>query len=106
MIRYRKLFLSIYKTIPLGAIKNIFPKTEIQLCIVHQIRNSLKYIGSNYKKEFLNDLKEVYKAPTLELAEANLDSLAGKWGDNDSITKAPEGFKHKIFHSAQFDVYV
>jgi putative transposase len=63
------------------AIKTIFPKTEIQVCIVHQIRNSLKYIGSKYQKEFLKDLKLVYKAPTLEAAESALDELAQKWGE-------------------------
>jgi transposase-like protein len=39
------------------AIESIFPKTEVQLCVVHQIRNSLKYVGSNNKKEFMTDLK-------------------------------------------------
>lgn len=63
------------------AIKSIFPKTEVQLCIVHQIRNSLKYIGSKYQKEFLKDLKEVYRATTIELAEENLESLDEKWGE-------------------------
>ena len=58
------------------AIKNIFPNTEIQLCIVHQIRNSIKYIGSKYQKEFLKDLKEVYKATTKEQAEANLEPIS------------------------------
>ncbi len=63
------------------AIKTIFPKTEIQVCIVHQIRNSLKYIGSKYQKDFLKDLKLVYKAMTLEAAETALDDLASKWGE-------------------------
>jgi transposase-like protein len=61
------------------AIKSIFPKTEIQTCIVHQIRNSLKYISSKYQKEFLRDLKPVYQAPTEELALENLNLLADKW---------------------------
>ena len=42
------------------AIKGVFPRTEIQLCIVHQIRNSLKYVASKNQKEFMKDLKEVY----------------------------------------------
>lgn len=62
------------------AIKSIFPKTEIQLCVVHQIRNSLKYVGSKYQKEFLKDLKEVYKATTKEQAEKNLNTLEERWG--------------------------
>lgn len=62
------------------AINSIFPETEVQLCIVHQIRNSLKYVASRDQKEFLVDLKEVYKAATKELAEHNLLKLDEKWG--------------------------
>ena len=62
------------------AIENIFPKTEVQLCIIHQIRNSLKYIPWKHSREFLRDLKEVYKASSLDLAEHNLDLLEQKWG--------------------------
>lgn len=61
------------------AINAIFPKTEVQSCVVHQIRNSLKYIASKDQKEFLSELKPVYKAPTRELAEMNLESLSEKW---------------------------
>lgn len=62
------------------AIETIFPKAEIQVCIVHQIRNSLRYITSKDTKQFLRDLKEVYKAPTKSSAEVALISLAQKWG--------------------------
>lgn len=62
------------------AISSAFPKTEIQLCIVHQIRNSLKHVASKNSKEFMADLKTVYKADTLELAEYNLLRLEEKWG--------------------------
>ena len=62
------------------AIESIFPKTEIQLCIVHQIRNSLKYIVSKDQKSFLKDLKEVYKAANKEYAEQKLLELEEKWG--------------------------
>lgn len=62
------------------AINSIYPKTEVQSCIVHQIRNSLKYVASKNQKEFMRDLKEVYKAATLELAEENLKALDEKWG--------------------------
>jgi transposase-like protein len=57
------------------AIGSIYPKTEVQTCIVHQIRNSLKYVGSKYQKEFMTDLKLIYQAATEELALKNLDSL-------------------------------
>jgi transposase-like protein len=62
------------------AINSIFPKTEIQLCIVHQIRNSLKFVASKNQKEFMKDLKEVYKAPNKDIAETNLLKLEEKWG--------------------------
>jgi putative transposase len=62
------------------AIEAIYPKTQVQLCIVHQIRNSLKYVGSKNQREFLSDLKTVYRAETLALAEENLQKLEDKWG--------------------------
>lgn len=61
------------------AIETIFPKTEVQLCVVHQIRNSLKYVASKNKKEFMVDLKRVYKAVNKESAESELDILENKW---------------------------
>ena len=62
------------------AIAASFPKTEVQLCIVHQIRHSLKYVASKDQKTFMADLKRVYKADTRELAEHNLLELDEKWG--------------------------
>jgi putative transposase len=62
------------------AIKTIFPKTEVQLCIVHQIRNSLKYVASADQKPFMKDLKLVYQATTKSVAEDELLKLDEKWG--------------------------
>ena len=62
------------------AIEAIFPKTQVQLCVVHQIRSSLRYLGSKYHKEFMKDLKEVYRADNHEVAEMNLQKLEEKWG--------------------------
>jgi putative transposase len=62
------------------AIQSIFPKTEIQLCIVHQIRNSIKYVVSKEQKVFMVDLKKVYQADTKELAEMHFLELEEKWG--------------------------
>ncbi len=62
------------------AIRSVYPKTEIQSCIVHQIRNSLKFVASKDQKEFMRDLKKVYRADTKITAELELDTLAGKWG--------------------------
>jgi transposase-like protein len=63
------------------AINSIFPKTVVQRCIIHQIRYSMKYVGSKYRKEFMADLKEVYKAPTKDAAEVALLKLEEKWQD-------------------------
>lgn len=62
------------------AISSIFPDTEIQLCIIHQIRNSLRYVASKHQKEFIKDLKLVYQSTTKENAELQLDRLEQKWG--------------------------
>ena len=62
------------------AISSVFPKTEIQKCVVHQIRNSIRYISYKDAREFTSDLKEMYNAPTLEQAEFKLDELEEKWG--------------------------
>lgn len=62
------------------AIVSIFPGTEVQSCIVHQIRNSLKYVASKNQKEFIADLKLVYQADTKEYAEEKLSALEEKWG--------------------------
>jgi len=62
------------------AIKTIFPKTEVQLCIIHQIRNSIRYVASKNHKEFMNDLKPVYQAVSKEAAEDALLKLDEKWG--------------------------
>lgn len=67
------------------AIQTIFPQTEVQLCIVHQIRNSLRYVGSKHHKAFLVDLKRVYKALNKEAAESALDDLEETWGSKYPI---------------------
>jgi len=67
------------------AIESIFPKTEVQLCIVHQIRNSLKYVTSKDEKPFLKDLKKVYQAKSKDSAQYNLEELDKKWGDKYPI---------------------
>ena len=62
------------------AINAIFPDTEVQLCIVHQIRNSLRYVGSKHQKAFMVDLKRVYRAVSKDAAESALDDLEERWG--------------------------
>lgn len=62
------------------AINSVFPQTEVQLCVVHQIRNSLKFVASKNQKEFMADLKTVYQAASKDVAEYNLLQLDDKWG--------------------------
>jgi len=63
------------------AIESIFPKAEVQLCVVHQIRNSQKYLSYKDLKPFMKDLKPVYQATTKALAEKHLDQLESNWGN-------------------------
>jgi len=62
------------------AIASLYPETEVQLCVIHQIRNSMKYVASKNQKEFMKDLKPVYRAATKQEAETALDALEDKWG--------------------------
>lgn len=61
------------------AISTVFVQTEVQSCIVHQIRNSLKYVASKDQKIFMADLKPVYQAVNKNEAEENLEALSEKW---------------------------
>jgi putative transposase len=94
------------------AIATIFPETEVQLCIVHQIRNSLKYVASKNQKAFMVDLKRVYRATSLGAAEKALDELEARWGESYPIVikswrakwqhlsayfKYPEGIRRVIY---------
>lgn len=62
------------------AIKAIFPETVTQLCIVHQIRNAVKFIPSKHRSEFTKDMKQIYNAINLEQAETAVKQLDDKWG--------------------------
>jgi putative transposase len=62
------------------AIESIFPKTEVQLCVIHQIRNSTKYVAYKDLKEVMKSLKKVYESSTKDLAEIELNELEKTWG--------------------------
>ena len=64
------------------AVSAAFPQTELQRCIVHQVRNTLKYVGEKNKKEFANDLKTIYHAPSEDAALEALDRVTEKWEDD------------------------
>lgn len=62
------------------AILSVFPQAEVQTCVIHQIRNSLKYVASKDQKIFMKDLKMVYQAANKSQAEDGLIKLEGIWG--------------------------
>ena len=89
------------------AIQASFPATIIQKCIVHQIRNSLKYIASKDSKEFLVDLKTVYRAATKDEAEINLLKLDEKWGSKYGIVlKSWQNNWEELSQYFQFDSHI
>jgi len=61
------------------AISTIYPQTDVQLCIVHQIRNSMKYVPWNDQREVIKDMKLIYKASNLAQAEEQLEAFEEKW---------------------------
>ncbi len=61
-------------------IADIFPKTEIQTCVIHQIRNSFKYVSSKDSKAFMDDLRTIYQAANKQMASSNLETMQEKWG--------------------------
>ena len=67
------------------AINTVFPQTEIQLCVIHQIRNSLKCVSYKDQKTIMVDLKTVYQALTLEEAEMAFTAFKEKWGKKHPI---------------------
>lgn len=67
------------------AIQSIFPQTQVQRCVIHQIRHSLRYVSWKDRKAFVADLKTIYQAPTLERATTNLHRLGETWNGKYAI---------------------
>jgi putative transposase len=61
------------------AIESVYPQTQVQLCLVHMVRHSLKYVSWKKRKEVAADLKKIYAAATVEQAEINLEEFSTKW---------------------------
>jgi len=61
------------------AIHSLYPKTDVQLCIVHMVRNSLRFVPFKERKQIATDLKSVYSSATVEAAEKELDKFAERW---------------------------
>lgn len=84
------------------AIESVFPQTTVQLCIIHQIRNSMKYVAHKHYKEFMRDLKTVYQAVNRDAAETALLELDNKWAEHYPIViKSWTDNWHRL--SAYFD---
>jgi len=84
------------------AINTAFPHCQVQLCVVHQIRNSIKLVGSRDQKKFIADLKTVYRAPNLETAEYQLKVLSEKW---DKYGAAIKPWFHNWQHLSTYFAY-
>src|SRR5690554_997808 len=65
-------------------IRNVFPKSKTQICVVHQIRNACRYVVWKDKKAFTADMKHIYNAPNQEAAKMALEDFAQKWNDKYS----------------------
>lgn len=71
------------------AIETVYPQTQVQLCIIHMVRHSLKYVGWKERKAVAADLRAIYTAPTVEAAERALDAFERKWASRfPSIAKS------------------
>ncbi len=67
------------------AIQAVFPQTQIQRCIIHQVRQSLNYVSWKDRKAFVADLKKIYQAPTREAGEERLLELGERWGGQYAV---------------------
>tara|TARA_B110000914_G_C15462430_1_gene446529 strand:+ start:83 stop:1291 length:1209 start_codon:yes stop_codon:yes gene_type:complete len=79
------------------AIESVYPETQVQLCIVHMVRNSLRFVPWKDKKAVVADLKTIYTATNAEMAKENLKSFRTKWNEKyptiaDSWERNWEGF--------------
>ena len=71
------------------AIESVYPQTRVQLCMVHLVRNSLRYVSHKHMKAVATDLKAIYSASTEAEAGFNLELFAEKWDALDpSISKS------------------
>ncbi len=71
------------------ALHAVFPQTAVQRCIIHQVRNSLRYVSWKDRKAFVQDLKAIYRAPNREVAETQLLRLAETWNDKYAMAVRP-----------------
>ena len=102
------------------AILSIFPRTEVQSCIVHQVRNTLKYVTTKDSKAVMADVKPIYQAVSREAGEGALDAFEAKWGKAYPVVvrswrnnweklsvffKYPEGIRRIIYTTNTIEGY-
>ena len=102
------------------AILSIFPRTEVQSCIVHQVRNTLKYVTTKDSKAVMADVKPIYQGVSREAGEAALDAFEAKWGKAYPVVvrswrnnweklsvffKYPEGIRRIIYTTNTIEGY-
>lgn len=85
------------------SIEAVFPKTDVQLCIIHQIRNSMKYVVDKDKPAVMNDLKKIYKVSNLEMATAGMDEFEQKW--NQKYPLIVKSWRNNWLHLTRFYDY-
>jgi putative transposase len=76
-------------------IKNVFPESKTQICVVHQIRNTCRYVVWKDKKAFTGDMKHIYNAPNQEAAKMALEDFAQKWTINIPMPSRAGGITGK-----------
>ena len=85
------------------ALEAAFPRTQVQLCIVHMVRNSLNFVSYKDRKAVVADLKQIYRAPTRAAAEQALDAFAARWdGQYPTISRS---WRENWEHLATFFAY-
>lgn len=67
------------------AIESVFPKTQVQLCVVHLVRGSLRFVSWKERKAVARDLRAIYRAPSLEAAETVLEAFSERWDERFSV---------------------
>lgn len=61
------------------AVEAIFPRTDVQLCVIHQVRNTMRYVPYKESKAVMSDMKKIYKAPNREASELALEEFCQQW---------------------------
>jgi putative transposase len=88
------------------AIETVFPQADVQLCLVHQVRTSLRYVVSKDQKAVVADLKPIYQSANLAGAEQKLADFADKWAGRPVPAKIPAGSRKLETELAALDPFL